>query len=130
MHEFDAGDRNDACRNRLNPSIGPKRSLMDRWSCSIRLLRYFDDVSLGPLAAAMRGEELPGRSVRSLIAVERNGARQGALALERPAEESFRGSDIPLCAQQEIDGLSIAVDGAIKIGPAAFDLHVRFIDAP
>lgn len=28
-----------ARRTRLNPSIGPKRSLMDRWSCSIKLLR-------------------------------------------------------------------------------------------
>ena len=36
----------DARRNRLNPSMGPNRSLMDRWSCSIRLLKYFDDRSL------------------------------------------------------------------------------------
>ena len=33
----------DAFRKRLNPSIGPNRSLIDRWSCSIKLLRYFDD---------------------------------------------------------------------------------------
>ena len=30
----------------LNHSMGPKRSVMDRWSCSIRLLSYFDDRSL------------------------------------------------------------------------------------
>ena len=50
----------------------------------------------------------PGRSMRSLIAIERNGARQAALTLERPPEESLSGSDIPLGAQEEIDGLSIA----------------------
>ena len=27
----------EAHRKRFNPSIGPKRSLIDRWSCSIRL---------------------------------------------------------------------------------------------
>jgi len=32
----------EAHRKRFNPSIGPKRSLIDRWSCSIRLFKYFD----------------------------------------------------------------------------------------
>jgi hypothetical protein len=33
----------EAFQNRLNPSIGPNRSLTDRWSCSMRLFKYFDD---------------------------------------------------------------------------------------
>lgn len=68
--------------------------------------------------------------MRSLIAIKRNDARQAALALERPPEESLRGSDIPLVAHEEIDGPSIAVNGAIEISPATLDFHVRFIDAP
>jgi hypothetical protein len=36
----------EALRKRFNPSIGPNRSLIDRWSCSIRLLRYFEDLIL------------------------------------------------------------------------------------
>jgi len=68
--------------------------------------------------------------MRRLIAVERDGARQSALALECPLEKSFRSSDISIGAQQEIDGFSVAVDGAIEIGPAALDLHVGFIDPP
>jgi hypothetical protein len=65
-----------------------------------------------------------------LIAIERNGARQSSLGLERSLEEGFRRSDIALRAQQEIDCLSLAVDGAIKIGPVALDLHVGFVDPP
>src|SRR5271166_2590401 len=34
-----------AVLNCLKPSIGPMRSLTPRWSCSIRLFRYFDERS-------------------------------------------------------------------------------------
>ena len=34
-----------AVLNHLNPSIGPMRSFTPRWSCSIRLFRYFDERS-------------------------------------------------------------------------------------
>ena len=56
--------------------------------------------------------------------------RQSALALEGPPEKRFRGRDIPLGAEQEIDSLSFFVDGAVKISPAPLDLHVGFIDSP
>ena len=85
---------------------------------------------LGPLAASMRGEELPGRAVRRLLAIKCNRARQSALTLERPLKKCFRRSDIPLRAQQKIDRLSSTVDGTIEISPAAFDLHVSFVDPP
>jgi hypothetical protein len=65
-----------------------------------------------------------------MIAIERNGARQTALAIERPPEESLRGSDIRLAAQEEIDRLSIAVNGAIEISPATLNFHLSVIDAP
>jgi hypothetical protein len=65
-----------------------------------------------------------------MITNERNGARQAALALERPAKESFHGSDVPLGAQKEIAGVSIAVYGAIEISPSTLGFHVSFIDAP
>ena len=43
VHEFDAGEVVAALRKCLRPSIGPSRSLIDRWSCSIKLLTYLDD---------------------------------------------------------------------------------------
>ena len=78
----------------------------------------------------MCGEELPGRAVRRLIAIDRDDARQSALTLERPLKECLRRSDIPLRAQQKIDRLSSTVDSTIEISPAAFDLHVSFVDPP
>ena len=78
----------------------------------------------------MFAKDFPRRPMRSLIAVERDRARQSALALERPLEKSFRCSDIPIGAQQEIDGFPVAVDGTIEIGPAALDLHLSFVDPP
>jgi len=75
-------------------------------------------------------EKFPGRRVRSSIAIERNGARHSSLGLERSLEEGSRRSDIAFLAQQEIDCLSVAVDGAIKVGPAALDLDVVFVDPP
>jgi len=67
--------------------------------------------------------------MRRLIAIERNGARQAALAVGRRPEESLRGSDIPLGTQKEIDGSVIAVNGAKEKSPATLDFHVSFIDA-
>ena len=75
-------------------------------------------------------EEFTRRSMRSLIAVERDGTRQPTLALERPTEKRFGSRDIPLGAEQEIDSLSLLVDRAIEVSPVAFDLHVGFIDPP
>ena len=75
-------------------------------------------------------ESLFGRAMRSLIAIERNLMRQSTLAPESPPEESLGGGDVPFGAQQEIDGLSLFVDRTVEIGPASFDFHVGFVDAP
>ena len=56
--------------------------------------------------------------------------RQSALALEGAPEKRFRGRDIPLGAEQEIDSLSFFVDRTVKISPAPLDLHVGFINSP
>jgi hypothetical protein len=52
------------------------------------------------------------------------------LAPERPPEEGLGGGDLPFGAQQEVDRLSLFVDGTVKIGPATFGFDVRFVDAP
>jgi hypothetical protein len=65
-----------------------------------------------------------------LVAIKRDFLWQPALAFERSAEEGFGGCDIPLGTGQKIDSPSFFVDSTIKISPAAFDLHVGFIDAP
>src|SRR5471032_1972297 len=45
-------------------------------------------------------------------------------------EEAFCGSHVPLGGQKKIDGLSLLVDGTVKILPDAFDLDVGFVHAP
>ena len=44
MHEFNAGDGDRGAPKALQSKHWePQRSLIDRWSCSIRLFKYFED---------------------------------------------------------------------------------------
>ena len=105
MHEFYAGYRNRRVSKTFEPQHRTQPKLDRSMVLFNQIVEVFRRSNLSPIAASMCGKKLPGRSMRSLIAIERNGARQAALALERPPEESLRGSDIPLGAQEEIDGL-------------------------
>ena len=82
------------------------------------------------IALGMFAESLFDRPMRGLIAIERNLLRQSTLAHERPPEEGLGRRDVPFGAQQEIDSLSLFVDGTIEIGPAPFDFDVGFVDPP
>src|SRR5271170_226684 len=78
----------------------------------------------------MLAENLTGRAMRGLIAIERDLMRQSPLAPESPSEEHLGRGDVSLGAKQNIDGLSLFVDGTIEIGPATLDFDVGFVDAP
>ena len=56
-----------------------------------------------PRAAPTCAEKFPRRPMQGLVAVKRDGARQPALAFERPTEKHFGRRDIPLCAENKID---------------------------
>src|SRR5450759_4658138 len=116
----------EAHRKRFNPSIGPKRSLIDRWSCSIRLFKYFEDRIL--VRSRRRCWLRIFRAAHAKPGNHQDGARQPALALERPPEKRLGGRDIPLGADQEVDRLSLLVDRAIEVSPAAFDLHIGLVE--
>jgi len=45
-------------------------------------------------------------------------------------EESLRRSHVPLCRQQEVDGLALLVDNAVEVFPEALDIDVGLIHAP
>jgi hypothetical protein len=62
-------------------------------------------------------ENLARHPMRGLVTVNRDGARQSALALERPTEKRLGRGYIPLCAGKEIDRLSLLVDGSVEVGP-------------
>jgi hypothetical protein len=45
-------------------------------------------------------------------------------------EDRLRAGQIPLCAQQDVDHLTVLIDGTIEISPLAADPDRRFIDIP
>jgi hypothetical protein len=130
MHEFDAGNRRRGSSKVLEAEHRSEPQL-DR---SVILLDQIVDVlgrpDLALISLGMFAESLLGRAMRSLIAVECDLMRQSALASESAPEERLGGGDVSFGAQQEIDGLSLFVDGAVEIGPAASDFDVGFVDAP
>ena len=75
-------------------------------------------------------EDLFGRAMRGLIAIERDLMRQSGLASERPQEERLGRGDVPFGAKQKIDRLSLFVDRTIEIGPATLDFVVGLVDTP
>src|ERR1041385_6529884 len=67
--------------------------------------------------------------MRGGIAIQRDDARR-SVSLHCPIEKPLRSSHIPMFAQQEVDGLPVFVDCAIKIGPLPFDLYIGLITSP
>src|SRR3954465_7646625 len=97
------------------------------------------DPVVEPAAAAVAGEapELTTPlhlAQRAGIALEAVGHDlpwvAGVLAAKRLAEETFGGLLVALGAEQEVDGLPGAVDGAIEVAPLPVHSHVRLIDVP
>jgi hypothetical protein len=80
-----------AVLNHLNPSIGPMRSFTPRWSCSIRLLRYFDDRSF--VSANNRPSAFISRTARCDAAYPSN--VMGPVSVRaKPRFRGFSGPDI------------------------------------
>ncbi len=52
----------------------------------------------------MFAQDFPRRPMGRLVAIKRDGARQSAQALKRPPEKRFGCRDVPLGAEQKIDG--------------------------
>ena len=108
MHEFDAGNRR--CRSteileaqhRSKPKLDRSVTLLDQ------IVEIFGRPDLALISVGLFIENLPGRAIRSLITIERDLMRRSPLAPERSPEKCL-GCDVPLGAQQKIDGLSLFV---------------------
>nr|WP_246729904.1 hypothetical protein [Methylocystis sp. MJC1] len=96
-------DTSDGDRGSSSEPLQPKHWAQAKLDRSMILfnevVQVFSRTNLSPRAALMLGEEFARRSMRSLVAIERDGAGQSALAFERPMEKSLRGGDIPLDSQ-------------------------------
>jgi hypothetical protein len=94
------------------------------------IIQIFRGSEFRSRAAPVFAKDFPGRPMRWLIAIERDLTWQPALALKRPAEKRLGSRNIALGAEQEIDGLSLLVNGAIEISPAGLDFDAGLVDAP
>ncbi len=104
--------------NCLKPSIGPMRCLMLRWSCSIKLFRYFEERSFG--FAGNEPSAFSSRTARceAAQAIQRDRLRH-TLVLDRFADEGLGRSDVPFGAQVEVDCPARPVDSAVQVAPLA-----------
>ena len=106
------------------------RCFTPRWSCSIRLFRYFDQrsfVSEGSEPSAFTWRIC---SVRCRTAIQCDGLWRTLLAFNRFAKERLGSRDIASGAQPEVDRPTRPVNRTIEVTPLAADLDVRLIDAP
>ena len=53
-----------------------------------------------------------------------------AVAGECLADKAFGSAQFTLFAQTELNGITIAIDGAVSVQPVAFELDVRLIKVP
>ena len=130
VHEFDAGDGRRGSSKMLEAEHRTKPQLDRSMVLFNQIVDVFGRPDLALISHWMFAESLCRPAMRRLIAVERDLVWQLALALERPSEERLGGGDVPLGAKQEIDGVSLFVDSAVKIRPTASDFDVGLIDAP
>src|ERR1700730_17811812 len=115
VHEFDAGDRRRGSSKPLEAEHRTKPQLDRAMVLFNQIVDVFGRPDLALISLWMFAESLCRPAMRRLIAVERDLVWQWALALERASEERLGGGDVPLGAKQEIDGVSLFVDSAVKI---------------
>jgi hypothetical protein len=113
VHEFDAGDRRRGSSKLLEAEHRTKPQLDRSVILLNQIVEVFGRPDLASISFWMFAESLFGRAMRGLIAIERDLMRQSALGAESSPEECLGGCDVPLGAQQEIDGLSFLVDGTL-----------------
>ena len=110
-------------------------------TCQARFLKGWGRVTVpGYLAASphlhvpparMLASQQPQRATTRHVAVERHFSRDTRqVRRECLAKERLCSGDTAFPAQQEVDGLAVLVDGAIKVVPFGFDRDVRLVHSP
>jgi hypothetical protein len=64
-----------------------------------------------------------------LTAVERD-LLQGPMIADRFLEEAYGGRFVPILTQQEIDCLTLLIDGAVEMALLTLHFDIVFIDSP
>jgi len=118
-----------ALLNRLKPSITFVLDLMFRWSCSIKLFRYFEDRTF--VSSASRPSAFISRTARAKqLPIERDRRRRLALMFDRLSEKGFGRAHVALCPEHEVHRLAGSIHCAVQINPFATNLQVGFVGTP
>ncbi|TCK94568.1 hypothetical protein B0G74_1130 [Paraburkholderia sp. BL9I2N2] len=115
---------------RLKPSMTFVRDSMLPWSCSTKLLRYFEDrtfVSSGQQAIDLH---LAHGAVRGCTTIKRDGIRSLALMFDCLAEKGSCRLHVALGAEHEVYCLAHPIHHSIKIDQLAAQLEVSLVDTP
>src|SRR5436189_6404870 len=105
--------------------MGRTMRLTARWSCSMRLLRYFDwRISM----SAPESARMPW--IAAVLAPLLSMVIRHAVQVDGAREEATRGGVVAVCAQQEVDRLAGLVDRAVQILPFARALDVGLVHTP
>jgi hypothetical protein len=113
----------------LKPSIGLVLDLIPRWSCSMRLFRYFEDRNFVRQRQAVLSH-LTDCAMRRSIAIEGDRVRRPTVIPNRLFEECLGCGYISCPTEPEVDSLPSLVYCPIQIGPLSAHLEMGFIDSP
>jgi hypothetical protein len=111
----------------LKPSIVAIRCFAPRWSCSIRLFKYFEDRSFVSARQQAVSFQLTHRTVGRGIAVQSDRPGSIVLAFDRLPKKRLGGRDIALGAQPEVNRPPRAIHGTIEIAPFASNFDVCLV---
>jgi hypothetical protein len=91
--------------------------LIARWSCSIRMFRYFDWRILMGVSRSASIASSAARLAPLLSMITVSVTLGDTVLIERFLKETPCCNLVPLGVQHKIDGVTVLVDGAIEIPP-------------
>jgi hypothetical protein len=114
----------------LKPGIGLVLDLIPRWSCSMRLFRYFEDRNFVRQGSRPSSRISQPCAMRRSIAIEGDRVRRPTVIPNRLFEECLGCGYISCPTEPEVDSLPNLVYCPIQIGPRSAYLEIGFIDSP
>ena len=127
VHELDAGEHAVGGAERFEVEHRPGHPLDGGMVLFDDIVEVFD-LAYHDLHVAAGVDRIDRRLVGAAL-VHRDLVRV-AVRSHGLVEEAIRRSHIAFGREQEVDGLSLLIDGAVQVFPYAFVLHVGLIHAP
>src|SRR5450631_3654354 len=131
MCQLNSGNGNGRIRERFEPGHRRAASLDGAVVLLDEVVEVLVCTHLHVPPARMLASQQPQCAPTRHMTVERHFSRDTRqVRRECLAKERLCGGDTAVPAQQEVDGLAVLVDGAIKVVPFGFDRDVRLVHSP